>query len=395
MSLTSIGTQLTPGRPVEITFAGETGIPSPNQEVCLIGHLADGATGSTPYTEVLINNSGDLAACSAECAEKFGQGSELQLMALAAIRANAGLGTVPQLKAIPLEYADTGFGDDDEALTTLNGIKAEYVVSPYNGQDSALRDKLKATCLAMSGAQRADNNQFGTVGVVVDQDESDPSNLDEIDSQFIQGAYLYNSEPTYTDAELAAAVAAREAANLVPFNPLDYVTLGSVPAPADPQEWPTVGAGLESETVLNRGWTPLFVKPNEEVAFVRTVTSRISADGTGSPRVGAYFDLQDFNVLYFFRKTIWTRFSQPDFRRRKASEATAIEIKSEVIRLMTIFEQQNMFQRVAELSKLVQVERNQSDRSRFDVKIPVNVIPGLHVIATNIEAGTLFDTITV
>lgn len=398
MSLTSIGTQLTPGRPVEITFAAETGTPSPNQEVCLIGHQSatDGSASGDDYKVIPINNSGNLQAASAEANEKFGAGTELAKMVIAAVRAISGLGTVPAIKCIPLAPSDTDFGADDAALTALVATKAEYVVSPYDGQDSTLRDKLKDAILLMSGAQRVDNNQFGSLGVVFNRAEADPADLDAFDTQYVCGVYLRDSgSPDYSIGEMAAAAANRMAANLVPFNPLDSVTIPGIAAPADQEDWPTVGAGLESETILGRGWTPLYVKPNGEVAFVRTVTGRISADGTGAPRVTAYYDVQDFNVLYFFRKTIWTRFSQPDFKRRKASEATAIEIKSEVIRLMQVFEDQNMFQAVAELAKLVQVERNTSDRSRFDVKIPVNVIPGLHVIASNIEAGTLFDTITV
>jgi phage tail sheath gpL-like len=53
-----------------------------------------------------------------------------------------------------------------------------------------------------------------------------------------------------------------------------------------------------------------------------------------------------------------------------------------------------MFQAVTQLASMFVVQRNASDRSRFDVQTPVNVIPGLHVIATQIAAGTLYDTLT-
>lgn len=396
MALTSIGDQKTPARPVEITFAAETGLPSANQEVLLIGHK-DAVSGSIPAYEITtITNAGDLVAASGEVATKFGAGSELALMVLSAIRANQGLGTVPTLKCVPLAAADTDFGAADAALLTAQRYKAEYLVSPYDGQSASLRTKLRDTAIVMSGAQRVENNQFGSVGVVFNRSVADPSTLDQFDTQFILGAWMPDSgSPVYSVAEMAAAVAARCAANVAPFNPLDDVDLGGVAAPASTEDWITVGAGLESEACLNRGWTPLKVKANGNVAFVRTVTGRISADGTGAPVVTAYYDLQDFNVLYFFRKAVWTRFSQPDFKRRKASAATGREVKSEVIRLMGLFEDQEMFQAVAQLSKLVQVERSLSDRHRFDVKIPVNVVPGLHIIATNIEAGTLFDTITI
>ena len=166
-----------------------------------------------------------------------------------------------------------------------------------------------------------------------------------------------------------------------------------VDAPADNADWITVGAGLESESALNRGWTPLRVKPNEDVAFVRTVTTRITING--STPATAYYDVQDFQVLYYWRKTLWTRFNQPDFSNVKASVQKARDVKSEAIRLANVFEDQNMFQAVNQLAKQFVVERSETDRHRFDLFTPVNVIPGLHVIATQISAGVQFDSFTI
>lgn len=396
MALTSIGQQKTPGRPVEITFAAETGLPSDNQEVLLIGHADASIPASGLYVVKTISNSGDLTAASGEVAEKFGDGSELAKMVLAAIRANTGASTMPQLKAIALDDTDTDFGAADAALTAAAKVKAEYVVSCYDLTDSALRGKLKDTALLMSGAQRVHNNQFGTIGVAANMSVTDPDNLPAADSQFIAGMWMKDtSSNAYSVGEVAAACAAKMAGNVSPFNPLDDVSIIGIPAPALDADWITVGAALESEVCLAKGVTPLRVKANGEVAFVRTVTSRISPDGTGTPIVGAYYDVQDFNVLYFFRKTIYTRFSQPDFKQRKLNNETAREAKAEVVRLMRAFEDQGMFQAVEQHAKLVLVERNVSDRHRLDIKIPVNVVPGLHVVASNIVAGTLYDVITV
>jgi phage tail sheath gpL-like len=389
-----------PGRPVEITFAAETGLPSQNQEVLIIGHK-DATSGSVAaYSVSTITNSGDETACSAEVATKFGAGSEIAKMILAAVRANRGGGTFPQIKAVPLDAADTDFGPSDDALVTVKKQKAEFVVSPYDAEDSTLRGKLKDAVLEMSGAQRVENNQFGSVGVVFNRSVVDASLLSAPDTQFILPVWLRDTgtagdAPLYGIGEMAAAAACKIAAGAIPFNPLNSVTIQGVAAPSLVSDWPTVGAALESEVALNKGYTPLYVKANGEVAFVRTRTSRISPDGSGAPLVTAYYDMQDFQVLYFWRKTIWTRFSQPDFKQRKASNETAREIKAELIRLATSFEDQNMFQHVKELSKFFIVERSATDRHRFDVKTPVNVIPGLHVIASNIEATTEFDTVTV
>lgn len=388
--ISNLPDQKTPARPVEITFAGETGTPSANQEVLLIGHAATGATGTGLVRT--INNSGDAEAGLAEAEALWGVGSEISKMVRSAIKANEDTGRFVQLKAIALTNSATGF---EATLTEVDRVKAEFVVSPYDGQTDALRTELKERAAAMSAPQRPANNQFGTFGVVFNRAQSDPSLLDKFDSQYIIGAWLPDSgTPDKSIGEMAAAVAAKMASNPVPFNPLDDVTINDVDAPADQSEWPTVGLGLESESALNQGWTPLRVKPNGEVAIVRAVTGRISADGSGSPVVTAYYDVMDFQVLYFWRKTVYTRFSQPDFKQRKGSSETGREIKAEAIRLASLFEDQQMFQAVQQLAKQFVVERATSDRHRFNLKTPVNVIPGLHVIATNIEATTEFDELT-
>ncbi len=396
MALTSIGQQKTPGRPIEITFGAETGLPSDAQELILIGHAATGATGTN--TIVRVNNVADPSAAATEVGLKFGVGSELALMVLAAIAANQGGATFPAIKCCVLANSETSI--PVAAVNAIKAVKGEFLVSPYDlNSDSVTRVILKDLAAAMSGAQRVQNNQFGTFSVGASF-AVDPSTLFKVDTQFLLPIWFRNTgtglnAQTYSLGQVAAAAAARVAANGVPFNPLDDVTIRGIPYPKVAADWPTVGAGLESEACLNQGWTPLFVKPNQEVAFVRTVTGRLSVDGTGTPVVTAYYDVQDFQVLYFWRKTLFTRFSQPDLKQTKASADAGLNIKAEAIRLAVQFEDQNMFQAVSQLAKKFVVQRNASDRHRFDVLTPVNVIPGLHVIATNVVATTEFDVITV
>jgi phage tail sheath gpL-like len=129
------------------------------------------------------------------------------------------------------------------------------------------------------------------------------------------------------------------------------------------------------------------------VVIVRSVTSRVTT-GDSVTAVTAYYDVQDFQVLYFTRKSIVSRFNQPDFQRVKASTAEGKVVRGEVIAILSTLETQGMLQAVEQLAPQVVVQRNVSDRSRFDVFIPVNVVPGLHVIASNIQAGTQFDSFT-
>lgn len=391
--ISTLPDQKTPARPVEISFAADTGLPSANQEVLLIGHLEAGHAASANYLVQNISNSGDRTAAKAECLAKFGN-CELTDMVVEAIRACEVTGRFVQLHAIGLPSTVSDFGPADEALVAIDKVKAEYVVSPYDGQNATLRNKLKGEIAAMSGPQRVSNNQFGSFGVIANFNQTDPSLLAKFDTQYLIGIWKKDAAPVSTLGETAARAAATMAGNGAPFNPLDDQTINGEEAPADQSQWPTVGFGLESESALNQGWTPLRVKPNGEVALVRTVTGRISADGSGTPVLTAYYDVQDFSVLYFWRKTLFTRFSQPDFKQRKASNEAAQDIMSEAVRLASLFEDQQMFQAVSKLAKQFVVERSTSDRSRFNVLTPVNVIPGLHVIATNIQATTQFDVLS-
>lgn len=388
----TIADQKTPARPVEITFAPELGLPSANQELLLIGHAASGATGT--YTVITISNVSDDALAKTEAETKFGAGSELSKMVVAAVKANSGGATFPAIKCVPLLSTDVGFGTSDQALTAAKSVKAEFIISPYSGADATLRGKIKDAAETMSGATRVDNNQFGTFAVVFDRSVSDASTLATPDTQYLIALWMYDSgSPSYSVGESAAACAAVLAANGTPFLPVNGKKIGSLAAPASMADWLQVGGGLASEVALGKGWTPLYVKPNGDVAFVRSVTTRITTNGVTV--AGAYYDVQDFQVLYYWRKTVWTRESQDDFRIAKASSQTAVQLKSELIRLATEFEEQNMFQAVKEHAPLFSVVRSSSDRHRFDVVTPVNVIPGLHVIANTVRAGTLFDTISV
>lgn len=393
MSITNIGNQKTPGRPVEITFGPELGLPSDEQQVLLIGRAASGATGVD--TVLTINNASDPDLALAEAETKLNGPCELADMVRAAVEANQGGGTFPAIKICPLGFGEGTISSDAVTAIKATKIGIGFVVTCFDLQnDTTERDILKDIALTMSGPQRVSNNQFGVFGVGANFDETDPSQLFAFDTQYLIGIYKRDSNPAATLGETAARAAARMAANNVPFNPLDDVTINGEQAPDAEADAISVGAGLESETVLNQGWTPLWVKPNGEVAFVRTVTGRLSADGTGTPVVGAYYDVQDFQVLYFWRKTLYTRWSQPDFKQRKASGPTATDLLGEAIRLASTFEDENMFQAVNRLARQFKVQRSSSDRHRFDVLTPVNVIPGLHVIATNIQATTQFDVIS-
>lgn len=404
-NITSIGDARTPNSPVETTFAADTGQPVANHAILLFGHKA--ALGGTvaAYTPQQISNAGDPAAALTEGRGYFGGGlgvtgdCELVKMIVAAINANIGgdnEGNMPPIWCMPLASTDTAFGTSDVALTNALNIPAEFLASCYDaisaGGLSSLATKIKTQAATMSAPTRTANNQFGSFGVVFNRSVVDPSTLPTPDSQYLVAVWERDTgSPAYSIGESAAACAAVMAANPAPYNPLDDVAIGDLPAPAAMTDWISVGDAAESETALLKGWTPIYVQPNGEPAFVRTVTTRISADGSGTPIVTSYYDVQDFMVLYFFRQTVFTRFKQPDFK-KKNSAAVIRRAKGELIRMAKLFEDQEMFQAVDQLAKQFVVQRTTTDRHGFECLVPSNVVPGLHRKKTNIQATTEFDS---
>ncbi len=409
MALTGIGDARTPATPVEVTLAASTGQPDANQEVLLFARQASSPGTATNYLPKKINNSGDSAAALTECNGYFGSGAEAVKMVQALIKGLEAISSsiFPQITVVPLPFAaaegSNPFGAADVALTNARNTKAEFIVSPYAGVSSGSlapsATSLKNHCALVSGATRTANNQFGSFGVFVDRAVTDPSTLPTPDTQFLVPVWLRDTgtagdAPAYSVGEVAAAVAGRLAAQAIPFNPLDDETVGALAAPAKQSDWPSVGDSSESESALQKGWTPLYVKPNGEVAFVRSITARLSADGTGTPVVTDYYDVQDFMCLYYFRKTLYTRFKQKDFKKKNSGNVMK-RMKAEAIRLAQSFEDQEMFQAVKQLAKFFKVQRATTDRHATEAYVPVNVVPGLHRKKVNIEAGTQFDTFVV
>jgi phage tail sheath gpL-like len=404
MGLTTIGLQKTPGRPIQLTFAPNQGLPSNVQQLVLIGHM--GASGSSSasgsmsatgaYIPYIVSNVGSASAASGEVSPLFGNGSELAKMVVAAVNANSGGSAFPPITVIPLLSTDAGFGS---AFTALNRIEAEIIASCYDGNSATPTNALIAQLQAMSGPQNVENQQFGTVGVVGNYSVTNAGSLPQYDtgaqSGWLCAVWKRDSAPIRTVGELAAAAAASLAANQVPFNPVDNIVITGEPAQAALTDQIQVGAGYESETALNRGWSPLRTQANGNVAWIRSILTRLTIDGTTPISDDAYVDVQDFQVLVFWRKTLWIRLNQPDLKQVKASLNTAQNLMGELLRLARVFEDQGMFQSVAQLAKSFAIERNPSDRSRFDVLTPVNVIPGLHCVAVNVQASTNFDSFSV
>lgn len=196
---------------------------------------------------------------------------------------------------------------------------------------------------------------------------------------------------------VAAAHAGRQMSSAFPYNPLQGVTIGGLKPPQKISDRIDVDPNGASEQALVAGLSPLYVQPGSTVGFIRTRTTyNLKPDNVTA--VTAYFDWQDLVTLNDFRENVYQITQNPPFNNNpggtKASAQKAALLKDEILREAQAYEDLGAFQGVKALASLFVVQPSASSRGRFDFKIPVNVLPGLYVIAGNIEAQSVLGNFT-
>jgi phage tail sheath gpL-like len=189
---------------------------------------------------------------------------------------------------------------------------------------------------------------------------------------------------------VAAAHAGGLMASQFPYYPMQGIGTALIP-PQKQSDWIAIDPNGASEAALVGGLSPLVVT-NGSVNFLRTRTTWTM---NGLIPVTAYFDWQDLVTLNDFREDCFVIGQSPPFNNNpggtKDSLAIANQFKDEVLAEAFIYETENAFQAVKSLAPQFEVAPSQTSRGRFDFLIPVNVLPGLFVIAGNIQGVTAFN----
>jgi hypothetical protein len=180
-----------------------------------------------------------------------------------------------------------------------------------------------------------------------------------------------------------------------PYNPLQNIAGALIP-PRKSSDLIQIDPFGDSEALLKAGLSPYIVKADGTVVLLRTRTTyHLLPDGVTA--VNAYFDWQDLVTMNDFREVCYQISQNPPFNNNpggtKASLQVAALFKDEVLREAQVFEDLGMFQAVKTLAPQFIVAPSTTSRGRFDFKIPVNVLPGLYVIAGNIQ-GVITDNFT-
>ena len=172
----------------------------------------------------------------------------------------------------------------------------------------------------------------------------------------------------------AAAYAADLATATDPAVPYDGDTLISLAAPAVIDRF----TYTSKQDLLINGLTPLQVSPGEVVTVCRAVTTyTVNTLGVPDPTL---LDITTIRTLDYVREQIRERLTTK-FRKQKLNDALISIVRAEVLDVLSLLETLAIVQNVKQYASGVICERDTQNIGQLDIKVPSNIVPGLHVIA--------------
>lgn len=262
--------------------------------------------------------------------------------------------------------------DIQDALDVVYAGQYGLVVTPYN--DATSLDALVTHLDAVSGPIE---QRPGVGYYAIDTSLASAITLaGGVNSGRVVGALLRATRsPSY---EIAAALAAVRASESDPARPLNYLTLPGIAAPV-------VGQRLtrqEQESALANGVAPLQVDSAGNVQIVRLVTTYTqNAAGVPDPSL---LDVNTIDILDYTRRSVRERLLLR-FPRAKLSTKTPPRVRAEVLDVLRKLEALEILENVEVNKTGVITERDSQDANRLNIRIPADVVNGLHVIAGRID----------
>jgi len=178
--------------------------------------------------------------------------------------------------------------------------------------------------------------------------------------------------------QLAAAYGAVLGSATDPAQPYNNLALKGIPAPAVADRF----ARSVQEDYLDNGVTPIHVIPGEQAAIVRAIsTYTTNAAGTADPSM---LDITTIRTLDYTRSAVVTRL-ELRFPRAKLSSRTPARVRTQVLDVLRQLEDLEILEEVDANKDGVLVERDSSDVNRLNVRIPADIVNGLHVLAGVID----------
>jgi phage tail sheath gpL-like len=271
--------------------------------------------------------------------------------------------------------AMTGGTIDPDIQTALDKVYASQyslIITPYNDATSlaTLRDHLDA----VSGPIE---QRPGVGYYAIDTSLASAITLATgINSGRIVGPLLRGTRsPSY---EISAAFAAVRASESDPARPLNYLILPGIAAPLEAQRL----TRQEQESALANGVTPLQVNSSQQVQIVRAITTYVE-NIAGVPDI-SLLDVTTIDTLDYTRRSVRERLLLR-FPRAKLSTKTPPRVRTEVLDVLRKLERLEILENVDTNKSGVICERDEQAPNRLNIRIPADVVNGLHVIAGRID----------
>lgn len=266
----------------------------------------------------------------------------------------------------------TGSPDIGPALAAIQDAGDNLLTMPFSDAESVtkLRDHLDyvGNGLEQRGAS-AMLATTGTYGTAVAQAAG-------INHGRLTLGWLYGSDSL--SYEIAAAYAAVKAFEEDPARPLNGLELKGIHAPPIQMRMGRV----EREAALHNGVTPLKVGPGERVQIVRAIsTYTLNPQSILDP---ALLDMTTIWSVDYVRLALRQRLALR-FPRDKRTPGVLKKIRSEIIDVLRRLEELEIVEEVAANLPGIVVEYDGQEAGRVNVRIPVDVVNGLHVIAGVID----------
>lgn len=267
----------------------------------------------------------------------------------------------------------SGIADIAAALATVAASGHQIIVCPQ-ADSYGMMLHVRNHVESVSGPLE----QRGTIGVVGWTDSlahgidcSKQLNSGRMSMVWHRGSYQL-------PCELGAAYAAVLASEEDPARPLNTLEIKGLDVPSLADQT----LRTEQENALYNGLTPLEVGPGNRMQIVRAVTTYTrDPQGVEDPSL---LDITTTRTLDYVRRACRERVSLR-FPRDKLSARTPEKVRSEILDVLYKLEELEIIEAVDQNKDGVLVERDLQNVGMLCVKIPVDVVNGLHVIAGRID----------
>jgi len=347
----------------------------------------------TDFVQVAVTSGDTAAEVAAALAEQAAQQTDLPVT-LAAPEGQAGALTITakhkgaQGNSIRLAASSTAAGiagtvtamangQIDPDITNLLALVADaghtLLITPYNDQVSLVTLRTHLDYVSGPMEQRGACGVYALVGTLAQATTlAGAVNSGRLTGAAIRGVYRL---PWEISAGYGAVIASEED----PAYPLDGLVITGLDVPAIGDRW----IRTEQEVLLKNGVTPLEAAADgTSVTIVRAI-STYTKDTQGVQDV-SLLDLTTIRTLDYVRKAVRTRWALR-FPRSKLSARTPPAVRSETLDVLLKIEELEIIENVlANKDKLI-VQFDGQDPNRLNVRIPVDVVNGLHVLAGVID----------